>query len=128
MYLLDTHALLWALTDTDKLGAQAHQVIRDRSTTLLVSAASAWEVSTKVRLGRLPGAEPLVSTWQRNLTRLGVQHLPITDEHALLSGNLDWDHTDPFDRVLAAQAIIESVPLLSKDHAFDTLPAVECLW
>ncbi|HLS15067.1 MAG TPA: type II toxin-antitoxin system VapC family toxin [Beutenbergiaceae bacterium] len=128
MYLLDTHTLLWALTDPDKLGAQARRVILDRSTILLVSAASAWEVSTKVRLGRLPGARPLVSTWQRNLTRLGVQHLAITDEHALLCGSLDWGHADPFDRMLAAQAIIESVPLLSRDRAFDSLPAVECLW
>ncbi|MGC0142002.1 type II toxin-antitoxin system VapC family toxin [Pseudactinotalea sp. Z1732] len=127
-YLLDTHALLWALTKPATLSPTAHEVIVDRGTTLLSSAASAWEVATKSRLGRLPQATGLLSAWDRNLQRLGCEHLPITDEHAMLAGSLDWVHRDPFDRMLAAQAISESLVLITRDPAFGTLRGVRTLW
>ncbi|HEX2704310.1 MAG TPA: type II toxin-antitoxin system VapC family toxin, partial [Candidatus Lustribacter sp.] len=106
-YLLDTHTLLWALTDPASLGDGAAQVVRDADQTLVVSAASAWEIATKQRLGRLPHADAIVATYARHLRRLGAEPLPITDEHALLAGDLDWGHRDPFDRILAAQAMVE---------------------
>lgn len=127
-YLLDTHALLWALTEPGALGRAAHEVISDRQNILLVSGASAWEAATKARLGKLPHAAAILDAWDRNLRRLGCQRLPITDEHALLAGSLDWDHRDPFDRMLAAQAIIESVTLITRDPVFEGLPGVRTLW
>ena len=127
-FLLDTHALLWALTDPTRLGPRAHDVIVDRSTTLIASAASAWEISTKHRLGKLAQADGLVGGYTRHLDRLGVVRLAVTDEHALVAGRLDWEHRDPFDRMLAAQAMIESLTLLTDDHAFEGLPGLAIQW
>lgn len=127
-YLLDTHALLWALTEPASLGAQANHIIADADQRLVVSAATAWEISTKQRLGRLPQADGIVSTYTRNIERLGASELQITAEHALLAGRLDWDHRDPFDRMLAAQAMTESLTLITKDAAFATLPGIRTLW
>ena len=127
-YLLDTHALLWALTEPTALGGQATRIIADADQHLVVSAATAWEISTKQRLGRLPQADGIVSTYTRNLERLGASELPMTAEHALLAGRLDWDHRDPFDRMLAAQAMTESLTVITKDAAFASLPGIRTLW
>lgn len=128
MILLDTHALLWALTDPVRLSAQARRTIADRSTTLLVSAVSAWEIATKHRLGKLPQGDGLLGGYTRHLDRLGATRLPVTEEHALLAGRLDWEHRDPFDRMLAAQAMIESFTLLTDDAAFAGLPGLASRW
>lgn len=127
-YLLDTHALLWALTEPAALGPQATRVIADADQRLVVSAVTAWEISTKHRLGRLPQADGIVSTYTRNLQRLEAVELTITAEHALLAGRLDWDHRDPFDRMLAAQAMTESLTLITKDAAFASLPGIRTIW
>jgi PIN domain nuclease of toxin-antitoxin system len=128
IYLLDTHALLWALTDPTRLGAGAHAVIHDRSSRLLASAASAWEISTKQRLGKLPNSYALVEGYVRHLNTLGVERLPISEEHALLAGKLDWAHRDPFDRMLAAQAMIESATLVTRDPDLRALSGLATLW
>ncbi len=127
-FLLDTHALLWALTAPDTLGTEARRIISDKDAVLVVSAASAWEISTKQRLGKLPEADVLVAAYERHLTRLGTERLPITDEHALLSGSFPWEHRDPFDRMLAAQAMIESLPLLTNDPAFERVHGIRTIW
>lgn len=127
-YLLDTHALLWAFTEPARLGAEAREIIVARSSRLVVSAASAWEISTKQRLGKLPQADAMVGAYSRHLERLGVERLPITEDHALLAGSLQWEHRDPFDRVFAAQAMIESMTLLSHDPVFERLPGVAARW
>ncbi|GAB3795328.1 type II toxin-antitoxin system VapC family toxin [Humibacter antri] len=126
--MLDTHALLWALTSPERLGAEAETAIRPRSSELIVSAASAWEIATKNRLGKLPQADTVLEGYGRHLDRLGVERLPITDEHALLAGRLDWPHRDPFDRMLAAQAMIESATLLTADPVFAGLPGIASCW
>lgn len=126
--LLDTHALLWALTDPGRLGDEARSLIADRSTAIVVSAASAWEIATKQRLGKLPQADALVGGYARHLDRLGVSRLPITEEHALLAGRLEWPHRDPFDRMLAAQAMIESMTLVTGDAAFAGMPGLATAW
>lgn len=118
--LLDTHALLWALMEPEKLSAQARALIEEPANTLLVSAASAWEIANKHRLGRLPEAEAVVRGFRRHLAVLQVIELPISIEHALLAGSLPGEHRDPFDRMLAAQALIEGVPLLTIDPIFTT--------
>ncbi|WP_067970937.1 type II toxin-antitoxin system VapC family toxin [Mycolicibacter icosiumassiliensis] len=127
-YLLDTHAVLWALTAPARLGGNARKVLTDRSAPIVVSTVSAWELSTKQRLGKLPQADAILGAYSRHLDRLGASRLPITEEHALLAGRLDWDHRDPFDRMLAAQAIIESMTLITGDAGFAGLPGVPMLW
>ncbi len=93
-----------------------------------MSAASAWEISTKQRIGKLPHADALVGGYARHLDRLGAERLPIDETHALLAGSLQWDHRDPFDRMLAAQAMVESLTLLSSDDAFSRLAGLAVQW
>lgn len=127
-YLVDTHALIWSFCDPSRLGVSASTVLRDRSSEVLVSAATAWEISTKVRLGKLPQADALMSGYGNYLQRLGFQRLSINDEHAMLAGRLDWNHRDPFDRMLAAQSMLESLTLITKDAQFASLPGLSTLW
>lgn len=127
-YLLDTHALLLALAEPRRLGPRASAVIEDPASHLVVSAASAWELATKHRLGRLPQADPLLAAYRRHLVRLGVRELVVTSEHALMAGQLDWSNRDPFDRMLAAQCALESMTLISWDQAFGHLPTVRVVW
>lgn len=127
-YLLDTHAVLWALTAPDRLGPAARRIIAERSSVLMVSSVSAWEIATKHRLGKLAQADGLIGGYAKHLDRLGVERLPIGDDHALLAGRLEWAHQDPFDRMLAAQAMIESVTLITVDRAFAGLAGVATEW
>ena len=127
-WLLDTHALLWALTAPDRLGATARRLIEDPTTELLVSAASAWEVAAKHRLGKLPRADVLVRGYAAHLSRLGARSADVTAEHALLAGGLEWDHRDPFDRILAAQCMLQGVGLITRDPVFSSVPGVRTAW
>ncbi len=127
-HLLDTHALIWALAEPELLGEAARATIESDEKPLVVSAASAWEIATKVRLGRLPWGESLVTGFARNVRRLRAQEVQITAEHALLAGGLDWDHRDPFDRLLAAQAMLEGWTLVTRDRAFSGLTGITTLW
>lgn len=126
--LLDTHALLWALLEPAKLSTRARRVIEDPETRLLVSAATAWEIATKYRLGRLPDASDVVSDYARHLVRLRAEDVPVRSGHALVAGSMTIEHGDPFDRILAAQALTESVPLVTNDPAFRTIEGLETLW
>lgn len=127
-FLLDTHTVLWALTSPSRLGPEARRVISSGSSVLSVSAASAWEISTKHRLGKLPQADSLLGGYSQHLQRLGVVHMPINDQHALLAGALSWSHRDPFDRMLAAQAMSEALTLITRDAVFSELNGVRVLW
>ncbi|PJI94141.1 type II toxin-antitoxin system VapC family toxin [Luteimicrobium subarcticum] len=127
-YLLDTHVVLWMLGDPARLSAAARPVVADPRAGLVVSAVSALEVATKVRIGRLPGAEHLVATWEERLTELRLAPLPVTAPHALLAGSLAWDHRDPFDRLLAAQALHDNLVLVTSDAALRALPGLRTLW
>jgi PIN domain nuclease of toxin-antitoxin system len=117
--LLDTHTLLWWMTDDPHLSKPAQVLIADKANVSIVSAVSAWEIATKVRLGRLPMATILVRNFVLNLEREGIEILSITAEHGIRAGGLPGPHKDPFDRMLIAQALAEDVPILSNDKALD---------
>ena len=125
--LLDTHALLWALLEPRKLSVSAADVITEPTTTVLVSVASAWEVAIKHRSGRLDGAANVVSAYTQHLRTLRATELTVTSVHALRAGGLDWDHRDPFDRMLAAQSVVEDATLISRDTAFGDVGTVDAL-
>jgi PIN domain nuclease of toxin-antitoxin system len=126
--IVDTHVLLWMLTDPALLSTDARDALRPQRVEVYVSAATAWELSTKHRLGRLPQADVLLHAYDGHLKRLGAHDLKMTSAHARLAGSLDWQHRDPFDRMIAAQAMIESLALITADKAFNTVNGVRTLW
>jgi PIN domain nuclease of toxin-antitoxin system len=126
--LLDTHALLWVLLDPARIPAETLATVRAPDTTVYVSAASAWEVATKHRLGKLQGAAAVVSGYREHLARLRAEELPITGHHALTAGTLQWSHRDPFDRVIVAQALLESLAVVTSDAVLTEFPAIRTLW
>lgn len=126
-YLLDTHAFLWWLTDDPKLSSVAREVISDESKVILVSAASAWEIATKYRLGKLPIGEGAVARFNELVKADGFEHLPVTYLHALKAGTYEVDHRDPFDRMLAAQSALELAPLISCDPVFSAF-GTQLVW
>ena len=116
--LLDTHAVLWWFADDPALPHRLEALIDDPVNTILVSAASAWEVCTKVRNGKLSTGAGLCEDFPGYLQRFYFTPLPISVEHGRLAGRLPGPHKDPFDRMLAAQALLEGVPLVSNDPSF----------
>lgn len=118
-YLLDTHALLWWLFDDRRLSKKARAIIRDPANRVVVSSASAWEIATKHRLGRLDSTTPLVRDFAGWMQKAGFAELGITWAHAVRAGTWDTRHRDPFDRILAAQCSLGGVTLISRDPVFE---------
>ena len=116
--LLDTHSLLWWLLDSPELSATARAAIASPDQRVLVSAASAWELATKFRIGKLPEAEEIVTNLSQYLRKQRFEALPISVEHALVAGQLPGPHRDPFDRMLIAQARIERAAVVTVDGVF----------
>lgn len=121
--LLDTHTLLWATLSPKSLSKKAARIVADGRNIVLVSAASAWEIATKVRLGRLPGAETLEREFLEVMEHAGYTLRSIHSEDALRAGRLPSDHRDPFDRMIAAQALADDIPVISADAKLDALGA-----
>jgi PIN domain nuclease of toxin-antitoxin system len=117
--LLDTHALLWWLAGSRRLPTTARRAIGDDANAVYVSAASAWEIATKHRLGKLPLPGPLITKFAAQLADQGFTALDITIEHALHAGALPGPHRDPFDRMLIAQSLAEHLTVVSNEDAFD---------
>jgi PIN domain nuclease of toxin-antitoxin system len=126
--LLDTYAVMWALRDPGRLSPVATDLIRDPANELLISAIVPWEIATKHRIGRLPDTGGLLLAFEEHTRRLGAVELPVTSRHAIAVGQLQWANEDPFDRMLAAQSIIEGVPIVTADPVFLTLPTVRVAW
>ncbi len=117
-FLLDTHALIWWLSDDPRLSRPVREIVADRANEILVSSATAWEISTKHRLGKLRGVELLVADMAGWIRREGFVELPIAVRHAQRAGSWSQAHRDPFDRMLAAQSDLEDIPLVTQDPVF----------
>lgn len=115
--LLDTSALIWWFAASPELPAASRDLIARDDAEVLVSAASAWEICTKIRIGKLHGAHDLCERFSDFLRKYEFEPLAISVEHARLAGRLPGAHKDPFDRMLAAQALIEAVPVVTSDPA-----------
>ena len=116
--LLDTHAVLWWLFDDARLSLNARKVIASPDSTVFMSSASAWEIATKYRLGKLPEAKEAVERLPHLLQLNRMEELPISVAHALAAGLLRIAHRDPFDRMLIAQARLESMSVVTTDPQF----------
>ena len=125
--LLDTHALLWWLADDSALPPLARKNIGSRAHTICVSAASAWEIATKYRIGKLPQGAEVASRFDLILTSEAFESLPISSIHGVRAGLLPGPHRDPFDRMLIAQAQSEALIVVSNDKIFDEYK-VNRLW
>jgi PIN domain nuclease of toxin-antitoxin system len=125
--LLDTQAFLYFVLDSPALGRRARDLISDPGNQRLFSIASIWEMAIKVSIGKLSLAQPFDTFVLRQMTANALTLLPIALDHAIAAARLPLHHRDPFDRMLIAQAIVEGVPLVSNDPAFDRYP-VERLW
>ena len=125
--LLDTHALIWWLAGEDALSLPAREAIADMGNTVTVSAASAMEISTKFRLGKLPQAALLANNFEAIIAAQGFTELAITFRHAGIAGAMNITHKDPFDRLLIAQAQAEGMTLVSNETLFDGF-AVRRFW
>lgn len=117
--LLDTHAFLWWLDGDRRLSTRARRTVGNEDNTVLVSAASAWEIATKFRIGKLPGAAEVATDISGCIIRQNFEMFDITVLHAQRAGGLPGPHRDPFDRMLAAQAQIEDLPIITNDLVFD---------
>ncbi len=124
--LLDTHAFLWFIDDDPRLSARAKSLL-ESDADLLPSAASLWEVAIKVSLGKLTLAQPFDVFLPEQLVKNAVEVLPISLAHLGAVVALPFHHRDPFDRLLAAQALVEQLPIVSADSALDAYPA-QRLW
>ena len=125
--LLGTHVFLWWVGDSRRLSAAVHGLIADEVNRLFVSAASAWEITTKHRIGKLPGASAAAQDVAGAIASQGFEELAVTVADAERAGRLPGPHRDPFDRMLIAQAIRRDLTILSIDEVFDQY-GVNRLW
>ena len=125
--LLDTHAFLWWLADSGRLSDFARRTIADEKNEIVVSAASAWEITTKYRLGKLPEADVAAIDVVGSIARQGFRELAIGVADAEHAGRLPGPHRDPFDRMLIAQALARGLTIVSADAVFDRY-GVSRLW
>lgn len=118
--LLDSHVFVWFVLGSARCTTTAHELIARADVTAYVSAATAWELATKVRIGKLPEAAGIVRDFARLLSDLDFDPMPVTIEHGRVAGLYVSPHKDPFDRMLAAQAQVELVPLVTADPRFSS--------
>lgn len=118
-HLLDAHALIWALDDPDKLGRRARIVLEDPANELVISVGTIWELSIKTGLKKLSLSLPYRHWMERALADLGLVVSTITLDFTERQIALQPHHRDPFDRLLVAQCLVESIPLVSADSVFD---------
>ncbi len=126
-YLLDTHVLIWWITDDRRLSRRGGELIQNRRNEIFWSAASSWELAVKHALGRLVFEDPPEVLIPMELEKNRIETIPILNEHAFLAGRLPPHHKDPFDRMIVAQARIESMGLITSDSALASYD-IEIFW
>ena len=125
--LIDTHVLLWWLDGDKRLVRKPRQLVQSEDNDIFVSAATVWEITTKARIGKLPGALAVAADVPACIADQGFVPLSITVEHAQIAGNLPGPHRDPFDRMLIAQAQLHQLTIVTQDPRFP-LYGVPILW
>lgn len=125
--LLDTHALIWWLLGSEGLSERATRAIETSEAPVWVSAASAWEIATKYRIGKLPAAGEIAMGLVDHINTAGFEMMDITFEDANDAGGLPGPHRDPFDRLLIAQAGRRGLPVITTDGVFQTY-GVPVIW
>jgi len=125
--LLDTHSFLWFINGSPQISRNARTLIEDASNQPLLSAASLWEMAIKLSLGKLSLAQPFEVLIPQQMRLNGIKLLGIEIEHTAAVSKLPFHHRDPFDRLLIAQAMVEQIPIVSADTAFDTY-SIKRLW
>ena len=125
-FLIDTHAVIWFITDNAKLPLKIKQIIEDKKNSCYVSLATYWEIAIKHSLGRLILNSDLEAIF-KIIEETGIELLPITTKHILENANLEFYHQDPFDRIIIAQAMIENLTVISKDNQFDKYK-IQLIW
>lgn len=127
IFLLDTHTFIWFISGDPRLSITARQLIEDTANVRLISLASLWEITIKSSIGKLKLGLPFAVLIPQQLTSNMINQLPITVDHLAALANLPFHHKDPFDRLLAAQALVEQIPIISIDNALDSYGVVR-LW
>jgi PIN domain nuclease of toxin-antitoxin system len=126
--LLDTHVFLWAVAEPKRLSSKARSSITKLENQIFVSPVTAYELSYKHRQGKLPSGTAIVTSFGRQVAHLYASELAVSSPHTLAAGQLDWDHKDPFDRMLAAQAMVEGLTLVTADADLQAFGPVATLW
>lgn len=124
--LLDTHVIIWLAQNPEAVPSGVkEQLIKAKH--LYLSPASVYEISLKGRLGKMPQAEALISRWEELMASMMSEELPISSKDMMIAGALRWDHRDPFDRILVAQAQLRGLTLVTKDTRIQRFGGVECI-
>ncbi|MHC6592037.1 type II toxin-antitoxin system VapC family toxin [Arthrobacter sp. C152] len=126
--LLDTHVFLWAIAEPRRRSPKAKNAVTKLENQVFVSPVTAYELSYKHQQGKLPSGAAIVTSFGRQIAHLYASELAISAPHALAAGQLDWDHKDPFDRLLVAQAMVEGFTLVTADEALQAFAPVATLW
>jgi PIN domain nuclease of toxin-antitoxin system len=126
--LLDTHVFLWAIAEPKMLSTKARNAITKLENDVFVSAVTAYELSYKHRLGKLPGGDAIVNSFSRQVAHLEASEIDISATHAVAAGQLGWEHRDPCDRLLAAQAMTEGMTLVTDDVRLHGYEPLATLW
>ncbi|HZS09824.1 MAG TPA: type II toxin-antitoxin system VapC family toxin [Blastocatellia bacterium] len=125
--LLDTHAFLWFILNDQQLSATARGLIADPNNEIEISPASYWEIAIKISIGKYSLAEPLADFIEREVATNQFHILSIEPRHVAPLTSLPFHHRDPFDRLIIAQGMVEQIPVVSADAAFDDYPVTR-LW
>jgi PIN domain nuclease of toxin-antitoxin system len=126
-YLLDTVAWLWSVYSEERLGGEARAILENRDEEVYLSAATSWELSIKMRLGKLNFPGPPAVIVPAFMAKQSLRSLPVTHLHAVKVYDLPPHHSDPFDRMIIAQAMVEQMTVLTSDRAFDRYP-INVVW
>jgi PIN domain nuclease of toxin-antitoxin system len=126
-FIADTHVFIWFVTDSPQLSVQAKELFESSESERLLSMASLWEIAIKANLGKLAFVRPLEQFIPEQLALNYIRLLDISMSHILRVGTLSLHHRDPFDRMIIAQSLVENLPVLSNDEAFDAY-GVNRIW